>query len=277
MLEYLLLNPPLPPTPSKKGVLRLRVTAGSQFNLGTSITSLIGKVVLQNGAILPYDVSTGSAVKTFTIPPEAGIIELHLESTKVGSIIEFSGSSPRIAEVTDWSTVPALVQFTLYGFSNLTKVPETCPAQTSLKNFFTSCSAFNQDISMWETGHVTDMSSMFLLCSAFNQPLNNWDVQNVTSMDRMLALCLAFNQPLDLWDTKSLVNAGYMFSGDKVFNKDISNWNVSKVQDISSFLNNCSVFNQNLSSMVFKSTVTRTGYDSGATAWNAAYRPKFTG
>lgn len=68
-----------------------------------------------------------------------------------------------------------------------------------------------------------------------------------------------------------------MFEGCTSFNQDISAWDVSKVTVISYMFQNCTSFNQDLSSMVFKSSVKRNYYDRGATAWNTAYRPKFTG
>lgn len=100
---------------------------------------------------------------------------------------------------------------------------------------------------------------------------------SITSMRYMFYGCTAFNQDIGGWDVSQVTDIRYMFNGCVAFNQDISTWDVSQVTNISYMFQSCTSFNQDLSSMVFKSTATRTGYDSGATAWNAAYRPKFTG
>ena len=43
---------------------------------------------------------------------------------------------------------------------------------------FDEATAFNGDISSWNTAAVTNMSSMFEGATAFNQNISNWCVQN---------------------------------------------------------------------------------------------------
>lgn len=148
---------------------------------------------------------------------------------------------------------------------------------TSMAAMFYNCAAFNQNINGWNTGNITTMNQVFSGCSAFNQPLNNWNISRVKTMTMMFYNCTNFNQDISGWDTSSVLSMNYMFYSCSNFNRTISNWNVSKVTDITSMFANCKVYNQNLSSMIFKSTVVRNSYDSGATAWLAGYRPKFTG
>ena len=38
---------------------------------------------------------------------------------------------------------------------------------------------FNQNISNWNVGSVTNMNGMFYSAKAFNQPIGKWDVSNV--------------------------------------------------------------------------------------------------
>lgn len=99
---------------------------------------------------------------------------------------------------------------------------------------------------------ITVMSYMFSGCTVFNQDISNWDVGKVIDMHGTFYNCKAFNQDISQWDVSRVTNMSYMFFG-------------------------CTSFNRDLSSMVFKSTVTRNSYDGVTTAWNTAYRPKFTG
>ena len=52
-----------------------------------------------------------------------------------------------------------------------------------------AATAFNQNISSWNTAAVTKTESMFQDASAFNQPLthsgNSWNLANVTNMTNM--------------------------------------------------------------------------------------------
>ena len=39
-----------------------------------------------------------------------------------------------------------------------------------------SMDSFNQDISQWDVGNVTNMAGMFFWAYAFNQDIGNWQV-----------------------------------------------------------------------------------------------------
>jgi surface protein len=52
--------------------------------------------------------------------------------------------------------------------------------------FFKCCTAFNQDISTWDTGAVTSMSGMLQNATAFNQDISAWDVSQVGNFKKFM-------------------------------------------------------------------------------------------
>jgi surface protein len=92
-------------------------------------------------------------------------------------------------------------------------------------------SLFDQSIGNWNTSNVTDMKYMFSNCT-FNQPIDSWDTSNVTIMTSMFGFGL-FNQPIGSWNTSKVTNMDVMFISNLYFNQDISNWDTSNVTNIS--------------------------------------------
>ena len=71
---------------------------------------------------------------------------------------------------------------------------------------FQSATAFNGDISSWDTSSVTNMGSMFAYASAFNQDIGNWNTSNVTYLDAMFN-GTSFNQNLTGWCVSNISSA----------------------------------------------------------------------
>ena len=86
---------------------------------------------------------------------------------------------------------------------------------------------FNQDLSAWDVGNVTNMSRMFSNAYSFNQDLSAWDVSNVTNMSEMFYEASSFNQDLSAWNVSNVTNC-FGFS-------DYGNW----TQPRPNFTNNC--------------------------------------
>ncbi len=104
---------------------------------------------------------------------------------------------------------------------------------TDMSDMFRNAEAFNQDIGNWNTSSVIDMSGMFFSTKAFNQDIDNWDTSSVTDMSTMFATSI-FDQDIGNWDTSSVVNMVWMFDMS-YFNQDISGWNVSNVTNYYGF------------------------------------------
>ena len=65
---------------------------------------------------------------------------------------------------------------------------------------FVDCTSFNQDLSKWKVGAVTDMYGMFWGASKFNKPIGNWNMSNVVSIGSMFAYASRFNQNISRWN-----------------------------------------------------------------------------
>ena len=56
---------------------------------------------------------------------------------------------------------------------------------TKMNYMFHTATAFNQDISNWDTHNVTTMNNMFNGATSFDQNIGNWNVTNVSDMTSM--------------------------------------------------------------------------------------------
>ncbi len=121
----------------------------------------------------------------------------------------------------------------------------TCTSRVrSMRNLFSGCFTFNEDISHWDTSSVTDMQGMFRGAAAFNQPIGDWITISVTDMMGMFHGAVAFNQPIGAWITSSVTNMEEMFYGAAAFNQPIGDWITSSVTDMSNMFCFAHVFNQ---------------------------------
>jgi surface protein len=101
---------------------------------------------------------------------------------------------------------------------------------TDMNFIFNGATAFNEDISSWDTSNVTQMHFMFSNARTFNQPIGSWDTSNVTQMHYMFENAHAFNKPIGLWNTAKVTNMRNMFYNSYAFNQNISSWQVYRLQ-----------------------------------------------
>lgn len=97
-------------------------------------------------------------------------------------------------------------------------------------------SAFNGDISGWNTNQVKEMTTVFAF-SQFNNDISAWDVSNVENMFGVFAYS-QFNGDISGWNVSQVICMMSMFESSQ-FNGDISNWNVSQVRTMDDIFHNC--------------------------------------
>jgi surface protein len=91
---------------------------------------------------------------------------------------------------------------------------------------FATCSIFNQNISGWNVGNVTNMQQMFNGATQFNQPIGSWNVSNVTNMSNMFG-SVGFNQNIGSWNVTGVTNFNGFMNG-KTFS-DYSTTNLDAI------------------------------------------------
>jgi surface protein len=159
------------------------------------------------------------------------------------------------------------------GCSNLSVISSTTGPgvyNNNLNNCFRGATAFNSNISNWDTSAVTTMSGVFNDATTYNNGgvALTWNVTNVTRTDLMFKGATAFNQSLSSWATATNTYMLEMFYNASTFNQDLSSWNVSNVTNMVNMFNNTSAFNQDLSSWNVSSVTSMLGMFRFAGAFN---------
>ena len=167
-----------------------------------------------------------------------------------------------------------------WGASNLTMTATDTPnisAVTNMRNMFLRATAFNGDISSWNTAVVMNMRSMFNGATSFDQNIGNWNTASVTTMRFMFAGASSFNQNIGNWNTASVEDMTAMFQNATPFNGDISGWNTASVTNMSSMFRGVTSFDQNIgnwntASVTNMSSMFRgvTSFDQNIGNWNTA-------
>ena len=203
-------------------------------NWGDGITE-----VITTGA--PFTHTYGSTA-TFTVT-------VHGHSTKYSTTFTPASQLPIVAVNSFGTYGLANMRVAFSGAVNLTTVPTYLPPSVKIiDGMLEHATAFNQNISAWNTINVTSMYGLFYGATLFNLPLNTWNTSNITEMGGVFDGATVFNQPLSSWNTSKVTNMGGMFENAFAFNQDISMWDTSKVTNMLGMFHGANMFNQPLNS-----------------------------
>lgn len=216
---------------------------------------------------------TGDVTHDFS---SAGTYTIRIQGTFPRIYFNYSGDRYKILSVDQWGTIAwTSMEQAFYGASNLignaTDVPDLSGV-TSMAYMFGG-TAFNQDVSGWDTSTITDMIALFAGDSVFNQDLSSWNTSNVTKMALMFNGAVAFNQDISSWVTTKVTDMGSMFWGATTFNQDIGSWDTSNVINMGYMFNAAPAFNQDLSSWVTSKVIYMWFMFQDAIAFNNGGQP----
>jgi surface protein len=141
---------------------------------------------------------------------------------------------------------------------------------TFLIQAFRNCSSITtvNNMDLWDTSSVTNMSAMFNQAISFNQPIGTWDTSSVVDMFNMFNGATSFNQPIGTWNTSSVISMSSMFFNATSFNQPIGSWDTSSVTQMVGMIRNAISFNQPIGTWNTSSVTTMFNMFQGTTSFN---------
>jgi surface protein len=210
---------------------------------------------------------------TYTTP---GVYTIKIYGQIEGFRFNGGGDRNKILSIQSWGEDFRLGNFASYfngcGNLDLSGVSDVLNliGTTTMYRLFRNCISLTtiNNMDLWDTSSVTNMSQMFSNASLFNQPIGAWDTSSVTDMSGMFSGAISFNQSIGSWDTSSVINMSGMFSNASLFNQPIGLWDVSNVTDMSSMFSTATSFNQSIDDWDISSVTSMGSMFSTATSFN---------
>jgi len=182
----------------------------------------------------------------------------NLDLSSVSDILDLTGTLSLSSAFSDCASLTTVNNMNLWDTSSV----------TNMSLMFLYATSFNQPIGTWDTSSVTDMLGMFFNATSFNQPIGTWNTSSVTNMRQMFEDATSFNQPIGTWNTSSVTDMSLMFFNATSFNQPIGTWNTSSVTDMLGMFANATSFNQPIGTWNTSSVTDMLGMFFNATSYN---------
>ena len=213
-----------------------------------------------NNSLLTHTYGT-NGIYNIVVSPVSGTYTSFGSNTFAGS--QFMTS------IDSWGDDFTSLNFACHGAVNLTSVPFYLPTScTQVGNMFRGATSFNQDISMWDTSGLQNISYMFFGATSFDQDISSWNTSNVTNMDSVFFGASSFNQPIGTWDTSNVIFMNNMFEDASSFNQPIGSWNTSNVTNMIGMFTGATSFNQPIGSWNTSGVIDMANMFLGASSFN---------
>jgi surface protein len=157
-------------TGSTANTLRANIYSGSNVSIDWGDGN-ISNVTTAGTVTKTY--ANNTTLKTIQVSGTVGLGWIGNDGNRIIDVTSW-GNSPVFSAERMFTNARGLTSFTATGQPNFTSGASTA-------NMFNGANTFNQDLSNWETGNITDMSAMFRNASAFNSNLSGWCVTLVTT------------------------------------------------------------------------------------------------
>ena len=195
-----------------------------------------------------WEISTGDLSPHTYVTP--GDYDIRVEGAYTAPQFSNGGDRLKALNIKQWGNVAGMTDWgsAFYGCAALDATANDAPALSgSLGSMFRAATAFNGDVSRWNTTNVTSMSSMFRGAAAFNADISQWSMANVNNTSFMFTDATLFNADISQWNMADVTNMSAMFRNARDFNAPIGNWNTANVSNMSEMFRSARDFNRNLS------------------------------
>ena len=228
-----------------------------------------------NQDITNWQPSSATSMANFIMRNHAFDQDLSPWNNYIGNVTNFGNffrETNALIAVINWTNISSTATTTNMFYSTSARLPFSGSFQTkselttALTNYNNNPLIFKPiygDINNWDVTAITDMQSIFNTSGNmhyFNENISGWDVGNVTNMVSMFGNMFHFNQPIGNWDVGNVTNMSSMFYNARRFNQDLNNWNVSKVTNFIFAFRFCHLFNQDLSNWAVSDRVIKFDY-----------------
>ncbi len=204
----------------------------------------------------------------------AGTYTIRISGTFPRVDFNYGGDRLKLISVDQWGTgVWDSFDSAFFGCTNMHITATDAPVLTNVTTFtyaFRESGLTNEDLHAWNMSHVQYLLGIFQ-DTAYNGNVSTWDTSAVSDMSATFYNDTAFNQDISAWNTSNVATFSGMFYNAHAFNKNIGGWNTVNATDMSNMFFGASSFDQNLSSWKVSRVMDLTGMFSGATLSTTHY------